>query len=347
MRHAKYALIGLIFFIGSQPVGAQTPIAIVDPPVADFGLNKDETFQRMIISTTRPNASLNLLNIVVKQPRNDVVAFPTGNTSLTPATPVDIVVTVKPSAVAGNIAAKVLVSFINNGPALPDLPLNAKTTVSLPVTGASVCDPNQPGCNLPGPYCLIDKNTEEHIFFPTPNFKMRALPAIETHFRKHLDAFQDYELPIMQFADQLGLSPFITANTLACTNSCPAGCCQCQVCAPNIKFHKPSNEANHATFVWDAGPAQGASITAIEPASGTTVEIKLPAKIRGVANVAPSHSEFFFQDESKPQVRMTNAGGPIFEGALICLNTSAFGGVLRRLVPGSDKPRLNVRIDEP
>lgn len=350
MARNRFALFSCFAFVLSlYPVKSEAqalpPPAEVDRVVVDLGTIKSTGFSRTIsVSTSRPNASLTLTKVTVLQQGSNITATIQPPTQVTPLTPVFVTLSGQNLSPVSDIGAKIVLSLKNTGPAFPDLPTNGDFRLSVLLRGTAICDPTQASCNLPGPYCTIDKINEPHIFVAVPNFESQAWGAVEPHLREHNNAFLKYQRPLRFLIDNLGLSQYLTKDTTACKNTCPAACCQCSTnCSPQIQFTKPANRSPEAVFSWsDNSPAEFAGVM-----NGYNFSITVPKSITGFVTLGPSHSEFFF-DEPMPRISIQDSTSKVLlDEQVSCMNISTFESIVRSPAAKSDFPYVNLRFGQP
>jgi hypothetical protein len=337
----------LLFALSAGRLGAQNlpPIAVSDPPFLDFSALQSPRQLSVQISTTRTNASFALTKVSIVPPQGTDVTQPQLSANqLTPANPVILATSINPITPVRSIGAHITVTLKNVGPPFPDLPTNSNFQLVIPVLGTEICDPAQATCNLSGPYCTIDKNSEDHVFVAVDHFESITWPAVRQHLAIHNNAFNTYQTPLRFLIDSLGLTRYLTKDTTACP-PCPAGCCQCaNNCAPLIQFTKPANRSPQATFTWtDTKPAEFDGVI-----SNTNFTIRVPSQISGFTTVGPSHSELFFNEEHPPRISLTDSNGKvILDQKISCLNVSTFESVVRSPFASSDFPHVNLRFGQP
>jgi hypothetical protein len=342
-------LLWIIPFLQISAINAQ-PLTSTQPEIADFGAIGTNGSARFVTITTTSNAAR--LRFDNATPENisantvQATLAPGSAAILSSGSPVTIQIHLGALSTFGSISAKVRVTFVNDGPPLPNLPTGSAYTVTFPAIGLYYCDASQPNCSMPGLYCQIDRNNETHLFISNPRAKEDAWPSIQDHLQKHFNAQRSYEMSVKSFVDKLGLTQYLTQDP--CASQCPGGCCLCQsVCGAPVQFTKGSPTSKIAAFKYSHNAPL--EFRGEIPQSRMRFVLRFPRTMSGFTVLTASNSQFIFTDrENQLYMEVTDSNSvQVFQAGAMCIGISTDQSVVRRFGgPGVTPIQLNVRIGQ-
>jgi hypothetical protein len=181
-------------------------------------------------------------------------------------------------------------------------------------------------CEPKGPLCRINKSNEKWQELTVPNYFASASPAIDEQRALH-ERGSDYDLPTTFILKIVGLKDVVTVK--------PPGSCD-----DLIHFTRIPKSRLRARFL------RSSHVPSVADGSidGWDIHFEIPGDMSGVTVVGGGYSEFHFDANKEPKLKLTYAGEAIFDGPVRCINATFSTSTLCQVNPGKDRPKINLEV---
>jgi hypothetical protein len=255
-----------------------------------------------------------------------------------------------PFAVRFGDPVPAIVSFTSPGPGEYEAELQVSYRVQafsrvavVRLKAVSPCDPALAECTPKTDACLISTEDGSYVRAYVPKLEEELDPAMRAIRGAHGKAIKTYTLPFNFLWRIAGLGKVIPEPP-ACCEGCDPSCVTgpCSKCLPGIEFHRLSERL--ASFVWRSPDSTTKTFSGTVPGV-VAVALNVPSVVAGRAVVSPGYVEFFFFRDQAPELTLTDVeGSALFQGHVLCTNSSPYSARVRQFEAGSQPPHLNMVV---